>query len=102
VTYMNRSMYDSAQFVISGVMAQTEIPISKTELYYLHSYESEIMYYNALFEQGLNIALWSLDIANQLGDEMLVGNSENFIGLFLMNLERYAEATGHFKRAVRL
>src|SRR5690606_39023439 len=63
--YMNQSKYDSAQYVITATLMQNDQAITKLELYYLRCYEAEIMYYNALFEQGLNMALWSLELAKE-------------------------------------
>jgi len=100
--FMNQSKYDSAQYLISGVQAQSEFPVSKLEHYYLRCYEAEIMYYNALFEQGLNISLWSLDLAKELNSELLQGNSHNFIGLFLLIMQRSKEAIPHFQAAIQL
>ncbi len=100
--FMNHSMYDSAQYVITRTLTQTNHTISSKELYYLRCYEAEIMYYNALFEQGLNVALHSMDLAKELNDDLLLGNSHNFVGLFLMNIERTREAAQHFLAASRL
>lgn len=100
--FMGKSQYDSAQFVISKMFAQTEFSIGTTDLYYLHCYEAEIMYYNALFEQGLNSSLRGLEIAQQLKNDTLSGNSENLIGLFLMNLQRNEEALEHLRSGSRL
>ncbi len=100
--YMDRSNYDSAQFVISKTFAQTEIPIGEVDLYYLHCYEAEIMYYNALFEQGLNSSLRGIEIAKAQKNDTLIGNSENLIGLFMMNLGRNSESLEHLKRAMKL
>lgn len=101
-TFMDRSDYDSAQFVISRTFSQTEVQIGEIDLYYLHCYEAEIMYYNALFEQGLNSSMRGYQIANTMDDDTLLGNSENLIGLFMMNLSRNSEALEHFKLAVKL
>jgi signal transduction histidine kinase len=100
--FMNRSSYDSAQFIISKAFAQTDNPVSELDLYYLHCYESEIMYYNALFEQGLNSSYRALEIATKLKNDTLLGNSENFIGLFMLNLDRLEEASQHLHKAVEL
>jgi len=100
--FMNQSRYDSAQFVITAALNQSKFPVSKVDLYYLNCYEAEILYYNALFEQGLNIALWSLDLAKELNSDLLQGNSHNFIGLFLLMMKRSEEAIPHFQTAIRL
>ncbi len=100
--YMNKSSYDSAQFVVSAAFSQTNFPLNPTDLYYLHCYEAEIMYYNALFEQGLNSSMRGAEIAKQLNDNNLLGNTENLVGLFEMNLGKHAEALPHFKKAIAL
>lgn len=100
--FMNQSQYDSAQYLITAIQAQPEFSITKVEHYYLRCYEAEIMYYNALFEQGLNISLWSLDLAKELNSELLQGNSHNFIGLFLLIMQRSKEAIPHFQAAIQL
>jgi len=55
-----------------------------------------------LFEQGLNSSIRALEIAHEINDQVLIGNSENLIGLFMMNLERYTDALDHLKIAARL
>jgi signal transduction histidine kinase len=100
--YMNKSSYDSAQFVVSAAFSQTNFPLNPTDLYYLHCYESEIMYYNALFEQGLNSSMRGAEIAKELNDSNLLGNTENLVGLFEMNLAKNKEALPHFKKAIAL
>ena len=100
--FMNISRYDSAQVVISEAFQQSEFALHAQDLYYLHCYEAEIMYYNALFEQGLNSAMRGLEIARQLRDPLLEGSAENLTGLFLMSLQRYREAIPHFSHAARL
>jgi two-component system sensor histidine kinase UhpB len=102
VELMNVSKYDSAHQVITGAFVQTEVPISTSELYIMRCLEAEILYYNALFEQGLNTSLWSLEVAEEIGSDRFKGNSHNLIGLFLMNLNRYQEAVSHFKIASSL
>jgi signal transduction histidine kinase len=98
--YMNESQYDSAQSVVSEMFRQTNYPLSDLELYYLHSYEAEIMYYNAIFEQGLNTSLRALEIALKLGDSTIIGNAENLMGLFLLSLNRNSEAIPYFRNAI--
>lgn len=100
--FMNISRYDSAQVAISEAFQQSEFPLHAHDLYYLHCYEAEIMYYNALFEQGINSSMRGLEIARQLNDSLLEGSAENLTGLFLMSLQRYREAIPHFKRSAQL
>lgn len=98
---MDLNQYEAALQLIYKTQLQPNSRFSSYDLYFLHSFEAEIMYYNALFKQGLNIALWSLELAEDAQDSLLIGNSENFIGLFLLNLENYLEAKPHFLRSVK-
>lgn len=100
--YMDNSRYDSAQYLISNALSQTEVALKEHELYYLHSLESEIMYYNALFEQGLNSAVRTLSIASALKNDTLIGSAENLMGLFYMNLGKGNDAIKHFRKAIAL
>lgn len=98
--YMNESKYDSALQVISNAFRNTLYPLDDRELYYLHSYEAEIMYYNALFEQGLSSSLRALDIAAGMNNDTITGNAENLVGLFYMNMNRNEEAIPYFRKAI--
>ncbi len=100
--YMGESKYDSAQYLISGAFSQIDYGVTTTDVYYLYCYQSEIMYYNALFELGLNSSLSGLQFAKQLKNDTLIGSCENLIGLFLLNLARYDEAVVHFREALKL
>lgn len=102
VQMMNISRYDSAQAILSEAFMQSEHALSTTELFYLHSLETEIMYYNALFEQGLNTAMRAHALVEHSADSVLLGSAENLLGLLLMNLDRTKEALVHLRRAVRL
>jgi signal transduction histidine kinase len=99
--HMNASRYDSAQHIVSEIFKQINYPLSDLELYYLHSYEAEIMYYNAIFEQGLNTSLRALEIAQVLNDPAYTGNAENLMGLFLLSLNRNTEAIPYLNKAIR-
>lgn len=96
---MNESKYDSAQYLISYELSQSDRPLNKYDLYYLHCYETEILYYHALFDQGLSSAFRGLQIATELKNDTLIGSAENLVGLILMNSKRYTEAIKHFRKA---
>jgi signal transduction histidine kinase/Tfp pilus assembly protein PilF len=100
--YMARSAYDSAGHILNEAFAQTNVAYTDLDLYYLLSYEAENMYYNALFDQGLNSAYRSLELAEAMRNDTLIGNIENILGLFLINLDKYDEALVHFRRAILL
>lgn len=99
---MNRSQYDSAQAVLSATFIQTENALSQTDLFYLHSLEAEIMYYSALFEQGLSSALRARALVEHSSDSILLGSAENLVGLLMMNVGRTDEALEHLRKAVAL
>lgn len=102
VALMNRSQYDSAQAVLSASFMQSGQQLSKVDLFYLHSLEAEIMYYSALFEQGLSCALRAHALMEKSSDSVLVGSAENLVGLLMMNLGRTDEALVHLRKAVVL
>jgi signal transduction histidine kinase len=99
---MDQSRYDSALNILSqGFYLHNEVVVP-IDQYYLHSIEAEIMYYNALFDIGLNSVQQSAILATELKNDTLIGNTENLLGLFLMNLNRDQEAISHLKLAVEL
>jgi two-component system sensor histidine kinase UhpB len=98
--FMNRSAYDSAAFVLNEASSEPEVSYTETDLYYLLSYEAENMYYNALFDQGLSIALRSLEIAQSLKNDTLTGNAENLVGLMYMSMDKYDVALGYFRNSI--
>lgn len=100
VALMNQSRYDSAQVVLNGMLAQTYLPISLHDLYYVHSLEAEIMYYNALFEQGLNLALRAREVSLKLNNDTLIGAADNLVGLLMMNTGRVEDALPYLRSAV--
>lgn len=99
---MDNSRYDSALSLLSqGFYLHNEIVVP-IDQYYLHAIEAEIMYYNALFDIGLNSVQQSAILAEELKNDTLIGNTENLLGLFLMNLNRDKEAIPHLKLAATL
>lgn len=98
--FMNRSAYDSAAFVLNEASSEPEVSYTETDLYYLLSYEAENMYYNALFDQGLSIALRCLEIAQSLKNDTLTGNAENIVGLMYMSMDKYEVALGYFRNSI--
>jgi len=100
--YMNNSRYDAAQAVISRLFTSGEYSLTDRELYFVHCYESEIMYYNALFDLGLNSALRAREIAIKLENDTLIGSVENLCGLFFLNLNQLETAKERFVVSVKL
>jgi two-component system, NarL family, sensor histidine kinase UhpB len=102
VYLMNISDYDSAQQILSKVFLQTEFELSNTDLFYLHSLETEIMYYSALFELGLTTAIHAHALVENSNDNIQLGSAENLLGLMLMNMDKTDEALIHLRKAVQL
>lgn len=100
--FMSQSSYDSAGYILNEAFSQTDVAYTSRELYFLLSYEAENMYYNALFDLGLNSAMRGLELAAEMKNDTLIGNSENIVGLFLMSMGKYDEALEHFRRAIML
>jgi signal transduction histidine kinase len=99
--FMNASLFDSAQVRITEAFLQSDVRISSYDLYFLHCYEAEIMYYNALFEQGLSSAMRGVEMAVSTGDPILEGNAENLAGLLMMGMNRFQEAIPRFRKAAQ-
>jgi two-component system, NarL family, sensor histidine kinase UhpB len=76
--------------------------LSNIEKYYLSAFEAEVMYYSALFDQGMNSALKSRSLGDLLNDSVLIGSSENFLGLFYMNKHFPDSALRHFNNALKM
>jgi signal transduction histidine kinase len=97
--YMNASDYEKAQAILGTVFTTPKFSLNDYELYYIHCYESEILYYNALFDLGLNSALRARELAVTLQNDTLIGSADNLCGLFYMNLNRPDEARPYFFEA---
>jgi signal transduction histidine kinase len=68
-------------------------------LYLIHCYQSEILYYNNLPDQGFIISQMILDYANNLNDSLLKASAYNFFGLHSINKKNYAIALRFFNKA---
>jgi len=68
-------------------------------LYLIHCYQSEILYYNNLPDQGFIISQLILDYANDLNDSLLKASAYNFFGLHSINKRNYAIALRFFHKA---
>jgi signal transduction histidine kinase len=102
VRLMNASAYDSAEALIISELLNQQNNLSPFEEYFFNSYESEIMYYNALFEIGLASADECLKLGNALKNDTLIGSAQNLRGLQLMHLKEYNAAKRAFLVATRL
>ena len=102
VAAMNVSKYDSAQVILNRLFNENGGRLSLIDLYYIHSLEAEIMYHNALFEQGLNTAIRAREVALQLDNDTLIGAADNLVGLLMLSTDRPTDALPYLRSAVRL
>jgi len=102
VRLMNASFYDSSEVMIIKELFNKENILTAEEQYFFLCYESEIMYYNALFDLGLASAQNALEIARELGNDTLIGSALNLAGLQYMHLKRYPEARNYFSESANL
>jgi len=101
------TLMDSGEFVLSekAILGCFELygdSLNDLDKYYLYAFEAEIMYYSALFDQGINSALKARAIAVSRKDSILIGNTENFLGLFYMNKNFPDSAKRHFRNALQM
>ncbi len=102
VEAMNLNHHDSAQVILNRLFDEHGGRLSLIDLYYIHSLEAEIMYYNALFEQGLNTAIRAREVALQLDNDTLIGSADNLVGLLMLSSGRTVDALPYLRSAVRL
>jgi signal transduction histidine kinase len=96
-TKMDKTQYDSAYQFLSSAYIQNAHRLSALDRYYLHALLSEILYYNALFEQGLAESNQSKLLAIELQNDTLLANSENMLGLLYLNLDNFDQALSNFR-----
>jgi signal transduction histidine kinase len=92
---MEIDRYDSAEFWLSRVGDRLAFKKPGIFNYYYHTRQAEVLYYNDLLQLGLQQTQRALQIAQQLNDSLFLADAYNFLGLFLLNLEKLDEAEGH-------
>jgi two-component system, NarL family, sensor histidine kinase UhpB len=100
VNLMSAAKYDSAYFELSRLKPKVIDSEFKIAQYYVYAFESEIFYYNALFNEGLSSGYHCLRIAEELSNKLYIGSAKNLIGLNLFNLHHYSDAEKFLKEAV--
>jgi signal transduction histidine kinase len=100
VNLMSEAKYDSAYFELSQLKPMVIHSEFKIAQYYVYAFESEIFYYNALFNEGLSSGYHCLTIAEELSNKLYIGSAKNLIGLNLFNLHHYDDAEKILKEAV--
>lgn len=98
--WMNSNSYDSAYATLSSAYVHRFNECTLTDRYYIHALISEILYYNALFVQGMVESENALAIARSLQNDSLMANTENMLGLIHLNLDEYDLALSYFRSAL--
>jgi signal transduction histidine kinase len=65
---------------------------SDTTTVFIHSLQSELFYYDGLYQFGTNQAEKAIQIAYQLRDSMLIANGYFFKGINLIEINKFQEA----------
>ncbi|WP_143092885.1 tetratricopeptide repeat protein, partial [Arsenicibacter rosenii] len=99
---MDSARFDSAQLTLNkGFRILQRQPDPEME-FYLLAYQSEVFYYNAMVEQGIQFALKGLNVAGQLNDSTMMANQHNLLGLLYSDLDQLTKAIQHLKRGLTL
>lgn len=104
IKLMDQQAYDSALEVAGSVYALNFSEIKAERRYLLHCLESEILYYNALFQLGAEKAEQALLIArNELrNDSLFVSNALNLSGINTENFLDTATAEERFRSSLAM
>ena len=100
VSLIDQTEYDSAETIIARQLINTEDKLNTYELYFLNCYEAEIMYYNALYDQGIVSALKAKELAGELKNDTLLGNALNLAGIQFLQTKQFAKAKSNLKEAL--
>jgi len=94
--------YNSAGEILLKTPLQIKFEPTVTESYIINILKAEMMYYSALPDQGMYLSNLAYQQANELNNNILKGNCENFTGLFLMMKDEPDSAKKHFFNALKL
>lgn len=99
--YMDQSRYDSAQSWLNII--HEFLPIKSTSInnYFLISRQAEVYYYNNLLQLGLEESHQLLNMAISLNDSLLIADSYNFIGLFLVSIDSTKNSINYFLKGLK-
>gem|GEM_PF-5574126 len=99
---LDSAQYDSAQYYLNlGFQRERESPNPELA-FYLSAYQSELFYYNALFEQGIQYALKGLRQAEARRDSTMMANQHNLLGILYTELGQLTKAISHLRRSLQL
>lgn len=100
ILLIDKTEYDSAETIITQQLINTEDKLNTYELYFLNCYEAEIMYYNALYDQGIVSALKAKELAGELKNDTLLGNALNLAGIQFLQTKQFTQAKSNLKEAL--
>jgi signal transduction histidine kinase len=99
--FMEINQYDSAQIWLNKIAGLLPLKEPSIANYFLLTRQAEVYYYNGLQRLGLQEAERSFKIAKILNDSLLLADANNFIGLFLINLDSNRSAIPYFIEGIR-
>ncbi len=98
---MDKGEFEHSQQILLDGLEDSKGTLNQYDQYFLHTYLAEVMYYTALNEQGLQNAGKALKISQSIGNDTLIGNANNLLGLIYLSSERYDSARIHFTDALK-
>lgn len=99
---MSHDSYDSAYQLATAALSFADTTTYNEGKYYLHAFNSEILYYNSSFDPALNSSYRALKYAQALKNDTLIGSIQNLIGLVLSNLGQYNDAESELRTAIQM
>lgn len=99
--FMEVNQYDSSQVWLNKIAELLPLKEPSITNYFLLTRQAEVYYYNGLQRLGLQEAERSIKIAKILNDSLLLADANNFIGLFLINLDSNRSAIPYFVEGIR-
>jgi signal transduction histidine kinase len=98
--YMDMEQYDSAQLWLNKIHEKLPAKENSLNNYFLISRQAEVYYYNNLQQLGLQESMRGLEMAKSLNDSLLLADSYNFSGLFLLNMDSVENAVNFFLKGI--
>lgn len=97
---MSNDSYDSASIILNKALGYADTTSYTEGKYYLYAFQSEILYYQSIFNPALNSAYKALTLAEDLENDTLIGSAQNLIGLLLGSLNEFEYAQYYLREAV--
>lgn len=90
---------DSAMWWIDRGLLLADRDKDPEQLCILLSYRAELLYYEGLFDEGMNDALRSLELAKGIGDSLLISHGYNMAGVLFENVNNARDALPYLRAA---